>query len=122
MQSHKWNFIYNFTKLITKLYYRSIGVDYGQPWRRGNNCNIVTYTDWQRDNFMKALRELVGNNRNVGIEYDHCNLQQIDKIKTALPDASLTDISVPTMQLRMVKSPEEIAVIRQGEIKRGICR
>ena len=35
----------------------SAGIDGGQPWRRsfGNN---ITYTDWRRDNFYRAVRQL----------------------------------------------------------------
>jgi len=92
----------------------SAGIDYGQPWRRGNNAESVTYTDWERDNFFKAVKELVGNNQNVGLEYDHCHLQYFEKFQKALPEAKFADIGLPTMKLRMVKSPEEIAVIRNG--------
>ena len=96
--------------------YNNLGIDYGQPWRRGNNADNVTYTDWERDNFFKAVQQLVGSNKNVALEYDHCNLQNFDKFKKALPNANFTDIGVPTMKLRMVKSKEEIDVIKNGEI------
>ena len=32
----------------------SAGIDAGQPWRRCHGDNI-TYTDWQRDNFWRAV-------------------------------------------------------------------
>ena len=51
----------------------------------------------------------------MALEYDHCNLQNFDKFKMALPNANFTDIGVPTMKLRMVKSKEEIEVVRNGE-------
>ena len=32
----------------------SAGIDAGQPWRRCHGDNI-TYTDWQRDNYWRAI-------------------------------------------------------------------
>ena len=42
-------------------------------------------------------------------------MQNLDKFKKALPNVNFTDIGVPTMKLRMVKSKEEIEVVRNGE-------
>ena len=95
-------------------------VDYGQPWRRGNNAENLTYTDWEKDNYFKAIQQLVGSQRNVGLEYDHCHLQNFKKFKMALPDAKFTDIGVPTMKLRMVKSDDEIDVIKNGKIRNAL--
>ena len=54
-------------------------IDGGQPWRRGYGDNIV-YTDWRRDNFHEAVRQLVdkygGNGGNIGVEFDHLTLDQ----------------------------------------------
>ena len=35
----------------------SAGIDAGQPWRR-SFCDNITYTDWQRDNFWRAILAL----------------------------------------------------------------
>ena len=52
-------------------------IDGGQPWRRSFGENLV-YTDWQRDNFFQAVKELVGPESpgKVGVEFDHLSLQQ----------------------------------------------
>ena len=51
-------------------------IDGGQPWRRCYGDNVV-YTDWRRDNFVRAVSDLVKKSAlgNVGIEFDHLNLQ-----------------------------------------------
>ena len=48
----------------------SAGIDGGQPWRRTSGSNIP-YTAWQKDNFFKAVQELTGNVKRLGIEFDH---------------------------------------------------
>ena len=85
----------------------SANVDGGQPWRRSVEDNI-TYTDWQKDNYFSAVRKLIKNGTTVGIEYDHLNLQNMKKLEVILPDCTFVDIAVPTMNMRMVKSEEEI--------------
>jgi creatinase len=91
----------------------SANIDGGQPFRRTFGENVV-YTDWQRDNFYRAAAGLLSGARRVGVEFDHLTLQGRAKLEAALPGAELVDISPPTMALRMVKSAEEIAVIREG--------
>ena len=36
----------------------SAGIDGGQPWRRTYGGKNVTYTDWQKDNYFHAVRQL----------------------------------------------------------------
>ena len=48
----------------------SANIDGGQPWRRSVHDNVI-YTDWKRDNYWRAVRELVGKAGRVGIEGDH---------------------------------------------------
>lgn len=102
----------------------SANIDAGQPWRRSPGDNRV-YTDWQRDNYFRAVKELVKDGGTVGVEGDHLNLQNFEKLKAALPDSKLVDIAAGCMRLRMLKSPEEIAIIRQGariaDIGGGAC-
>lgn len=88
-------------------------IDGGQPWRRTPGENL-TYTDWQKDNYFKAIQELIPPGGRVGIEFDHINLANMDKLRAALPDTSFVDIAAPAMQMRMVKSQEEINHIKQG--------
>ncbi len=90
----------------------SAGIDGGQPWRRTSGSNI-TYTDWQKDNFFKAVQELTGSVKRLGIEFDHCNLDQLQRLKVAFPGMEFVDIAAPAMRLRMIKSAEEIAHITQ---------
>ncbi|SMX31842.1 aminopeptidase P family protein [Actibacterium lipolyticum] len=91
----------------------SAGIDAGQPWRRCHGDNI-TYTDWTRDNFWRAVRHVAGEGRAVGYEGDHLTLVQSDKLKAFLSPRSVKDIAPATMQQRMRKSPAEIDLIRAG--------
>ena len=91
----------------------SANIDGGQPWRRAFGQENLVYTDWQRDNFFRAVQQLVPAGSRVGIEFDHMNLQVKAKLEAALPEASLQDIAAPAMRLRMVKSSEEIAHITE---------
>ncbi len=96
----------------------SAGIDGGQPWRRGA-ANNVTYTDWQRDNFYYAVREALKEENvppkaKLGLEFDHVSVDNLEKYNAAFPDSPKVDVGRPTMRMRMIKSPEEIAVIRQG--------
>ena len=88
-------------------------IDGGQPWRRGFGENVI-FTDWEKDNYFKAMQQEVTNSGRVGIEYDHVNLENLKKLQDALSDAELVDISKMTMRQRMVKSAEEIELIRNG--------
>ena len=90
----------------------SANIDAGQPWRRSADENLV-YTDWRRDNFWRAVRDLIGAKKRVGIEGDHMTLAQSAKLAEFL-DAESLDIAQATMVQRMVKSEEEIALIREG--------
>lgn len=91
----------------------SAGIDYGQPWRRTFGENIV-YTDWKRDNYYHAVQQQVGNAKTVGLEFDWVHLDSHRKFSDALPYAKFVDVSQPTMKMRMIKSPEEIELIKQG--------
>lgn len=92
----------------------SANIDAGQPWRRTVGDDNLVYTDWQRDNYIRALQELIPNKGRLGVEFDHMNLDTKRKIEAALPGVELVDISRAAMGLRMVKSDEEIVVIRHG--------
>ena len=84
-------------------------VDYGQPWRRTGDT--LTYTDWKRDNYFRAISQLAQGARRIGIEFDHINVENFRKIQDALPQSDLVDIAGDVMQRRMIKSDEEIAMI-----------
>ncbi|MDB3917547.1 M24 family metallopeptidase [bacterium] len=88
-------------------------IDGGQPWRRGFGDNII-FTDWERDNYFRAAKQEMQGKVRIGVEYDHINLENLNKLKAALPDAEIVDVSKMTMRQRMIKSAEEIALIRNG--------
>ena len=91
----------------------SANIDGGQPWRRTFGDNIV-YTDWQRDNFYRAVRQALPACRRLGVEFDHLTLEKRAKLEALYPGATLVDIAPACMQARMLKSAEEIAHIKEG--------
>ncbi len=91
----------------------SAGIDAAQPWRRCHGDNI-TYTDWQRNNYWRAILSVTGTSRRIGVEGDHLTLVQRDLLTTFLEPLEIRDIAPMTMRQRMHKSPAEVALIRQG--------
>jgi len=91
----------------------SAGIDGGQPWRRSYGDNI-TYTDWRRDNFYRAARQLTRGAKRIGIEFDHVNLEYRRQLEEALPGVEFVDIAEPSMWMRTIKSLEEQKLIREG--------
>lgn len=91
----------------------SAGIDAGQPWRRCHGDNI-TYSDWKRDNYWRAIRSVAGEGAVVGIEADHLTLLQSSKLDGFLKPKSRVDIAPTTMLQRMHKSGPEISLIRAG--------
>ena len=91
----------------------SANIDGGQPWRRTFGDNVV-YTDWHRDNFFVAVKRLVRDGWRVGIEHDHVSVETLRKLEGALPASELVDVGEAAMRMRMVKSGEEIAWIRES--------
>ncbi|MEO1918143.1 MAG: aminopeptidase P family protein [Paracoccaceae bacterium] len=91
----------------------SANIDGGQPWRRSAHDNVI-YTDWKRDNYWRAVRELVGKSGRLGIEGDHLTLVQRDKLSEFLDAVEVVDIAPATMIQRMVKSEAEIALIKES--------
>jgi len=91
----------------------SANIDGGQPWRRSAGENVV-YTDWRRDNYWRAVRQIAGPVRAVGIEGDHLTLAQSAGLAEFLGAPRTVDIAPATMAQRVIKSPAEIALIRAG--------
>jgi creatinase len=91
----------------------SANIDAGQPWRRSVADNVI-YTDWQRDNFWRAVVEIAGAPRRLGIEGDHVTLAARATMERFLPGLEAVDIAADTMAARMVKSAQEIALITDG--------
>ncbi|MBS8271701.1 creatininase, partial [Halomonas litopenaei] len=59
----------------------SAGIDAAQPWRRSHGDNI-TYTDWQRNNYWRAVLSVTGSGKTIGYEGDHMSLAQFDLLKS----------------------------------------
>ncbi|SFJ18406.1 aminopeptidase P family protein [Celeribacter neptunius] len=91
----------------------SAGIDAAQPWRRGYGDNI-TYTDWQRDNYWRAIRSVIGTGKRIGYEADHLTLAQKALMDTFLAPRETADIAPAAMRQRMHKSAAEIALIKAG--------
>tara|TARA_B100000029_G_scaffold17778_1_gene18147 strand:- start:554 stop:1771 length:1218 start_codon:yes stop_codon:yes gene_type:complete len=94
----------------------SANIDASQPWRR-SHCENIIYTDWKRDNFLRAIVSIVGREdppKNIGIEEDHLTLEMMGKIKSIFDFSAFNDISKELMHLRMIKSEEEIEIIKNG--------
>ena len=94
----------------------SANIDAGQPWRR-SHCDNIIYTDWKRDNFLKAIASLINNKdqaKYIGIENDHITLDMREKIGSIFTFSNFKDISKDLMKLRMIKSSEEIEIIKNG--------
>lgn len=90
----------------------SANIDGGQPGRRSHGDNI-TYTDWRQDNYWRAIHSLIPSAKRVGIEGDHLTLVQSAKLEEFL-GAQTTDIAPASMSQRMIKSAEEITLIKSG--------
>lgn len=91
----------------------SAGIDAGQPWRRCFGDNI-TYTDWKRDNYWRAIKSVTGGGKTIGYEGDHLTLVQLEKLNSFLEPQAKVDVFPATMQQRMHKSPAEIELIKHG--------
>jgi creatinase len=88
-------------------------IDGGQPWRRSIGENLI-YTDWRRDNFWHAVSTLIDGATRIGIEADHLTLSARAQLASHLSDPECIDIAVEAMACRMIKSAEEIVLIREG--------
>jgi len=91
----------------------SANIDAGQPGRRCYGENLI-YTDWKRDNYYKAIIALVGKVKKIGIEKDHLTIERYQNLKNSLGNPEIIDIAPSAMLQRMIKSEEEITLIKSG--------
>ena len=94
----------------------SANIDASQPWRRSHSDNII-YTDWKRDNYLKAIVSIIGRDeppKNIGIENDHVTLDIKEKFTSLFNFSKFFDVSKNLMKLRIIKSKEEIEIIKNG--------
>ena len=94
----------------------SANIDASQPWRRSVYDNVI-YTDWKRDNYLKAIVSIIGRDeppKNIGIENDHVTLDMKEKLISIFSFSKFSDVSKYLMNIRMIKSNEEIDIIKNG--------
>ncbi len=94
----------------------SANIDASQPWRR-SHCDNIIYTDWKRDNYLKAILSIFEKNnppKNIGLEYDHITLDMKKKIGSIFESSVFYDVARDLMNQRMIKSKEEIEIIKNG--------
>jgi creatinase len=91
----------------------SAGIDGGRAYRRTFGDNLA-YTDWRKDNYFLAVKELIKGAKRLGVEFDHVSVDLKRQLEDALPGVELVDVGVATMWMRTIKSHEEIALIKEG--------
>ena len=85
---------------VNKISTISANIDAGQPWRR-SHCENVIFTDWKRDNFLKAIVSIIGRDeppKNIGIENDHITLDLKEKLSFIFTFSLFKDVSKNLMQ------------------------
>ena len=91
----------------------SANIDAAQPWRRSIGENLV-YTDWQRGNYWRAVKHVIGTSKRIGFEADHLSVDLYAQLQKEFTDSTLIDVAGDTMQQRMIKSVEEIELITKA--------
>jgi creatinase len=91
----------------------SANIDGGQPWRRCYAENLI-YTDWKRNNYWRAVKSIIANSKRIGIEGDHMTLATRQVMSDLLGDIEAIDLNQQIMGLRMIKSAQEIELIKGG--------
>ncbi|WKS99412.1 aminopeptidase P family N-terminal domain-containing protein [Gallibacterium salpingitidis] len=89
-------------------------IDGGLGYRRSFGENII-YTDWRRNNFYRAIKTILPQDKlRLGFEEDQLPLQSLNLLKTFYPGSEFFDVAMDLMFNRMIKSDEEIALIKNG--------
>lgn len=89
-------------------------IDGGLGYRRSFGDNVI-YTDWKRDNYYKAIQSILPQGIwRIGYEADHLNLQSFSNLQQFYPQSEFVDVAAELMRYRMIKSTEEIELIRNG--------
>jgi creatinase len=91
----------------------SAAIEGGRGWRQSLGGNL-SYTDWRRDNYWRAVRQLTAGVRRLALEFDTVSLDFRRLLDAALPGVEMVDIAPFVRAMRRVKSCEEIALIRKG--------
>ena len=69
----------------------SANIDASQPWRRCYGENLI-YSDWERDNYLKAIISVLPKVKRIGIENDHLTLERHKNLSDALGNSQFLDI------------------------------
>ena len=89
-------------------------IDGGLGYRRSFGENII-YTDWKRDNYYRAIKSILPQDKlRIGYEADHLSLQGLDAFRLFYPASVFLDVVLELMGNRMIKSAEEIELIKNG--------
>lgn len=92
-------------------------VDGGMPWRTTYGDNIV-YSDWEARNFFRAIDQVLAAQRikpsRLGVEFDGLTVEEYRSFQSWFENIDLVDMAEPIMRQRLLKSPEEVYLIRQG--------
>ena len=91
----------------------SANIDLSQPWRRSFGDNYI-YTDWRRNNYWRAVKKALNGAAHIGIEGDHMTLTARQKLNDWIIPSSVTDLNEEMMAIRLIKSDEEISLIKDG--------
>ncbi|NIN01819.1 MAG: M24 family metallopeptidase, partial [candidate division Zixibacteria bacterium] len=95
-------------------------IEYDRPKNMGWFKDVRIYPDTasSMDGTVKSVKEILGDHNitrgRIGIEEDHMSLKLFRTLQKGLPEAEFIDIGHEMMRQRMVKSGEEIDLIRQG--------
>ncbi|MBT6273595.1 MAG: M24 family metallopeptidase, partial [Chromatiales bacterium] len=91
----------------------SANIDGGQPWRRSVSGNVI-YSDWQRGNFLCAVKGVASCATCIGVEFDHLSVSMHRQLECSFAGVRIVDVATETMAQRMIKSDEEIFLIEAG--------
>lgn len=92
-------------------------VDGGMPWRTTYGENIV-YSDWESRNFFRATQQVLDERgiklSRLGVEFDGLTVEQYRSFQAWFDGIDLVNVAEALMYQRLVKSEEEINLIRHG--------
>src|SRR5699024_10571992 len=92
-------------------------VDGGMPWRTTYGDNIV-YSDWEKKNFFRAIDRVLADHRitpsRLGIEFDGLKVEEYRAFHSWFEGVGRVNMAEPIMLQSLLKSDEEVHLIRQG--------
>lgn len=92
-------------------------VDGGGPWRATYGQNIV-YSDWESENMLRTVQHTLDERnikpRRLGVEFDALVVDEFRSFQNWFEGVELVDTAEALMWRRLVKSEEEIALMREG--------